>query len=671
MCGIAGFLGRGSDFFKHAPIIAKAMADALSHRGPDDAGVWCDPAAGVALSHRRLSIIDLSPAGHQPMVSACGRYVVVFNGEIYNHLELRAELETRGAVATWRGHSDTETLLEYVADRGVRRTLEACTGMFAFALWDRNSRKLVLARDRMGEKPLYYGRQGDWFLFGSELKSLAAHPHFRGQPSPEALTLLLRYNYIPSPHSIFSGIYKLSPGCFLTLEPGKEESVEQYWSLAQVARSAADCPFAGTEREAVDRLETELSRAIQSQRLSDVPLGALLSGGIDSSTIVALLQRQSSRPVKTFTVGFSERDHDEAAYAAAVARHLGTDHSEVVLSAGDALALIPLLPRVYDEPFADSSQLPTQLVMRLARQHVTVALSGDGADELFGGYNRYWMLPAVWKRAGWLPRSLRGAIGASLLYFTPSQWDMLLRTVGALVKTAQPGDRVHKLAHRLRSIRDINDLFLSTVSAWEDPKGAVVATREPPSTMADKGSWPKLSDPIARMMALDGMTYLPDDILAKVDRAAMSVSLETRAPYLDHHVVEFAWRLPMSLKVRGRTGKWALRQVLHRHVPQSLVDRPKMGFSLPLDAWLRGPLRDWAESLLDPSLLRQQGYFREGAVRRVWTGHLAGGSYSSRLWSILMFQAWLAEFTAGQQVISQVLSRQTSTTLELSGIPAG
>jgi asparagine synthase (glutamine-hydrolysing) len=651
MCGIAGFFDSQCGPAEKYHAVASAMASCLAHRGPDDSGTWLDPDAGLALAHRRLSILDLSTAGRQPMISHCGRYVIVFNGEIYNHLDLRADLEAAGSAPIWRGHSDTETLLAHIGAHGIERTLDACVGMFAFAIWDRVHRQLVLARDRMGEKPLFYGWADGVFLFGSELKALRAHPAFRGTLNREALCLLLRYNYVPAPHSIFEGIFKLPAGCLLTVgadeRTARAATPEQYWSFSRVALQGEQNPFSGDEVAAADQLERELGRAIQSQSIADVPLGALLSGGVDSSTVVALMQAHSTRAVKTFTIGFNERDHDEAVYAAAVARHLRTDHTELFLTSQDALDLIPELPRVYDEPFADSSQLPTQLVMRLARQHVTVALSGDGADELFGGYNRYRLLPATWRRVGWVPSSVRRVMGSSLLHLSSQQWDRVLRPLALLLGIAQPGDKVHKLAARMKHIGDIEDLFLSAVSAWEDPGQAVHATNEPHSFLADKSSWPALRNPVARMMALDAVTYLPDDILTKVDRASMAASLEARAPYLDHRVVAFACQLPMDLKLRGRRGKWLLRQVLHRYVPTTLVERPKMGFSVPLDTWLRGPLRDWAHTLLSPSRLRQQGYFDAKTVEHVWNAHLAGGSYSARLWSVLMFQAWLD--TAGTE----------------------
>lgn len=644
MCGFAGFLTK---WLSHddACGIATAMADRIVHRGPDDHGVWIDGANGIALAHRRLAIVDLSAAGHQPMLSASGRYVLAYNGEIYNHLDLRRELESKGAVLGWRGHSDTETVLACIEAWGVEATLKRCVGMFAFALWNRESRSLVLARDRAGEKPLYYGWQGDAFLFGSELKALRAHPAFNASVNQGALALLLRHNYIPAPHSIHEGIFKLSPGTWLEITQGQRDlQPRHYWSLADVAERGMADPFTGSDAEAVDELARLLGRAVAGQQVADVPLGALLSGGVDSSLTTALMQAQSNRPVRTFTIGFEDKSYDEGGYAHAVAMHLGTEHTELQLSGAEALALVPKLPTMYDEPFADSSQLPTHLVMHLARQHVTVALSGDAGDEFFGGYNRYLAAPAAWKRIGWMPRGMRRLLGDGLLAL-PS--DTLNRIAGPLAKRfgiAQPGDKAHKLGRRLANVRDMDDFFVSLVKEWPDAAGMVVGGYIPPNLLDSRDCWPKLQDPVARMMALDGLTYLPDDILVKVDRASMAVSLETRAPFLDRDVMEFAWRLPMSMKIRDGKGKWILRQLLDRHVPRALIERPKMGFGIPLDQWLRGPLREWASDLLAEDRLRREGFLHPQAITSAWQAHLKGeASFGYRLWSVLMFQAWLEE----------------------------
>lgn len=646
MCGLAGFL----DFSGRYPELGEVafrMASRLFERGPDDSGIWQDAESGIALVHRRLAIVDLSASGHQPMVSTSGRFVLVYNGELYNHTALRQELEATDQALSWRGHSDTETLLACIGAWGVEATLKRSVGMFAFALWDRQARTLVLARDRAGEKPLYYGWQGDTFLFGSELKALRAHPAFNAAVDRGALALYLRHNYIPAPYSIHQGIFKLPPGTWLELRQGlRNLEPRAYWSLAEVAERGASDPFTGSDLEAVDEVARLLGNAVAVQQVADVPLGALLSGGIDSTLITALMRAQSSRPVRTFTIGFDEKAYDEATHARAVAAHLGTEHTELRVSANDALDLIPQLPSMYDEPFADSSQLPTHLVMRLARQHVTVALSGDAGDEFFGGYNRYFLAPKVWRRMGWMPAPVRHGVGR-MLTCVPA--DTINRWAGPLADRmgiAQSGNKAHKLGRSLRHMRGIDDLYVSLVSEWPDADGMVVDGFIPPNLLDARERWPALVDPVARMMALDGLTYLPDDILVKVDRAAMAVSLETRAPFLDRDVMEFAWRLPLHIKLRDGKGKWILRQLLDRYVPRDLIERPKMGFGIPLDEWLRGPLREWAGDLLGEDRLRREGYLHPEAITRTWNAHVRGqGSCGYRLWSVLMFQAWLAEQT--------------------------
>lgn len=642
MCGVIGFRSPGALRQSDATIV-HAMADAIRHRGPDDDGVWCDPESGFALAHRRLSILDLSPAGHQPMHSASGRWVLAYNGEVYNHLALRQRLESESAAPAWRGHSDTETLLACIEAWGIECTLQASVGMFAIALWDRSERALVLARDRIGEKPLFYGWQGDTFLFGSELKALRAHPAFNPAVDRGALALLLRHNYVPAPYSIYQGIHKLPPGTFLRLGGGQRD-VEPvpYWSLAEVAERGMADPFSGSDAEAVDELARILGNAVAGQQVADVPLGALLSGGIDSSLITSLMQAQSTRRVRTFTIGFDEKAYDEATHARAVAAHLGTEHTELRLSANDTLGLIPQLPSMYDEPFADSSQLPTHLVMKLARQHVTVALSGDAGDEFFGGYNRYFLGPRTWQRIGWMPAPLRRSLGSAMTAVPAHTVNHLAAPLARRLGVAQPGDKAHKLGLRLRRVESIDDLYVSLVTEWPDAASIVVGGHIPPNLLDAREEWPRLQDPVARMMALDGLTYLPDDILTKVDRASMAVSLETRAPFLDRDVMEFAWRLPMHMKLRDGKGKWILRQLLDRHVPRVLIERPKMGFGIPLDQWLRGPLREWAGDLLAEDRLHREGYLRPEEITRTWQAHLRGeGSFGYRLWSVLMFQAWL------------------------------
>jgi len=635
------------------------MAEAITRRGPDDAGVWSDPDAGLALAHRRLAVLDLSPAGHQPMRSASGRYVLVFNGEIYNHLTLRQELERTGLLSgPWCGHSDTETLLAAIEAWGLEDALQRCVGMFAMALWDRREHSLQLARDRFGEKPLYWGLSGTGderaLLFGSELAALRAWPGFSNPIHRPALAQLLRFGAIAAPTAIHSGIQQLLPGHLVTIQAPLKPDLPQpqaWWCFrSQVAEClshpTAD-PAAGLEA-----LEAALSAAVQQQSMADVPLGSFLSGGIDSSLITALLQAQSSRPVRTFTIGFEEAGYNEARYARAVAAYLGTDHSETILTATDAQALIPLLPRLYSEPFADASQLPTHLVCREARRSgLTVALSGDGGDELFGGYNRYFWGPRIWNRLAWLPWPLRRSLGLAIRSLPPAGWDAL----GRPLPIHQLGHKAHKLADRLRYVRSADDLYRSLVSEWRDPAALLQpdADGSPIQEPSSPLDWPLPAglsgDAVARMMATDTLNYLPNDILTKVDRAAMAASLETRAPFLDHRVAEVAWRLPMAMKIHpgkgGGTSKWALRQILYKHVPPALIERPKAGFGIPIGHWMRGPLRSWAEDLLEPGQLRRQGYLRPEPIQTLWLQHLSGRfDHTGKLWSILMWQAWLAEW---------------------------
>ncbi len=645
MCGIAGILNdeqSGDTLAGHAG----RMADTLVHRGPDDAGVWTEPELGLALAHRRLSILDLSREGHQPMASACGRYRIVFNGEVYNHIPLRRELVREG-VAGWRGHSDTEVMLAAIAAWGVRRALERFTGMFAFALWDRETRKLTLARDRLGEKPLYYGYCGKLFLFGSELKALRAHPGFKADIDRDALALMQRLSYIPAPHSIYRGIQKLLPGSLLDIQPGRpsEPRPEVYWCAKTVAEQGQHEPFGGSEEEALDELERLLGDAVSQQMIADVPLGAFLSGGVDSSATVALMQAQSTRPIKTFTIGFWEQSFNEAEYAKAVASYLGTEHTELYITPGQALDVIPRLPRLYDEPYGDSSQVPTFLVSELAREHVTVCLSGDGGDELFGGYNRYFWANDLWRRLGWAPGPLRAALAGMLTAASPAAWDRVFRALRPLTPASlryqNPGDKIHKLAQIL-AVRDPEQIYRGLVSQWKEPEALVLDSHEPATVLTDPAGRPDLPDFMHRIMQLDTVTYLPDGILVKVDRAAMGVSLETRIPLLDHRVVEFSWRLPLRMKIHSGERKRLLRKLLYRHVPAELIERPKMGFGIPLADWLRGPLRDWSECLLAESRLRDEGYFNPAMVQTYWKEHLSGQrNWSYYLWNVLAFQSWL------------------------------
>ncbi len=657
MCGLTGFwrsLGGQRD---EATATVQRMADTLIHRGPDDAGVWVDEAAGLALGHRRLSILDLSPAGHQPMVSPSGRYVIAFNGEIYNHLALRSQLEKVGADGTapaWRGHSDTETLLAAFEAWGIEETLKRAVGMFALALWDRQTRMLTLARDRLGEKPLYYGRVRGALVFGSELKAIRAYPGFDNPIERRALALYMRHNYIPAPWSIYQGIWKLPPGTYLqfraedalTPDPtpkGRGEPVA-YWSARAVAEAGLADPFMGSEQEAVAELDRLLRQSLAGQMIADVPLGAFLSGGIDSSTVVAVMQALSSQPVKTFTIGFHEGEYNEAGHAKAVANHLGTDHTEWYVTPREALDVIPKLPALYDEPFADSSQIPTHLVCAAARRHVTVALSGDGGDELFGGYNRYFWAMRLWRRLRLVPRPLRAAAAAFATALSPAAWNQCLSTLRPLLpkrlRYANFGDKLHKAA-ALFSARRPEALYLRLVSHWDDPTELVQGAKEPTTPITDPAAWLNGPDFERRMMYLDTITYLTDDILVKVDRAAMGVSLETRVPLLDHRIVEFAWRLPLAMKIRDGQGKWLLRQVLYLYVPRALIERPKMGFGVPIDHWLRGPLKDWAEDLLAEERFKREGFFDPAPIRQKWTEHLSGKrNWQYHLWDVLMFQAW-------------------------------
>jgi asparagine synthase (glutamine-hydrolysing) len=651
MCGFVGFLGGlESSGFSDGKAVLLDMANSIVSRGPDDAGYWEDSNFQIGLGHRRLSIVDLTAAGHQPMLSESGRYVMVYNGEIYNHMDCRASLAKGGSTLAWRGHSDTETLLAGFDAWGIKGTVEKSIGMFAFAVWDMQTHTLTLGRDRLGEKPLYYGWQGNGqhasFLFGSELKALKAHPAFAASIDRNALCLLMRYNYIPAPYSIYQGVAKLEAGCLLTVSLAQPEpNVVRYWSASEVAVAGCAAPFAGTPTQAIDALEVLLKSAIQQQMMADVPLGAFLSGGIDSSTVVALMQAQSSRPVKTFTIGFNEEGYNEAVHAKAVAKHLGTEHTELYVSPQQALDVIPRLPTLYCEPFSDSSQIPTFLVSQLARQQVTVSLSGDAGDELFCGYNRYVMASKLWQKLSVFPAGSRRLAARGLTALSPSTWSALLGPVqGLLLGTlhqANLGDKLHKAAGVLAS-GSVDALYLGLVSHWHDPASIVIGGTEPPTLLT--GNVPALDglDDIQRMMGLDALTYLPDDILVKVDRAGMGVSLEGRVPFLDHRVVEFAWRLPQSMKLRDGVGKWVLRQILYRHVPKDLIERPKMGFGVPIGDWLRGPLRDWAENLLDEARLKREGYFHPGPIRKKWAEHLTGArNWQYHLWDVLMFQAWL------------------------------
>lgn len=644
MCGIAGIFSlRRAD-----PAVLALMAGSIAHRGPDDEGIWQDPGAGIGFAHRRLAVIDLSSGGHQPMHSANGRFTICFNGEIYNHPEIRAELEARGLMPEggWRGHSDTEVLLQAVVTWGLEGALTRSVGMFALALWDHKDRQLHLARDRFGEKPLYYGWADRDLVFGSELKALRCHPQFDAAINRNALGAFASRTYIPAPLTIYRGVFKLEPGTILTLsrdalarplaEPPKEGiqaalRLTRYWSYREVVRNGLDDPISN-EAEAIEALEQQLSEAIGAQSLADVPVGAFLSGGIDSSTIAALYQRRSSRPIHTYSIGFEEAGFDEAKHAKAVALHLGTTHHELYVSVSEARDVIPLLPAMYDEPFGDSSQIPMFLVSRFARQDVTVALTGDGGDELFGGYNRHVIAPRLWRHMRRVPRPLRSLVAGPLSRIPSSFWSRQSRqSVGARVKK---GLRIAQAAST------IDDIYLNFLDEWSQEKNPVIGVGEICGFDLDLRRAP---DDV-RMMYCDGVSYLPDDILCKVDRASMAVSLETRVPFLDHRVAALAARIPVDLKIRGGQGKQILRKLLYRHVPEALIDRPKAGFAIPVGEWIKGSLRPWAEELLDRKKLKEEGWFDAEIVDRRWQDHLAGRRDSApALWAILMFQAWLAE----------------------------
>lgn len=641
MCGIAGFLTSSAETELDLKVAVTRMIAQLAYRGPDDSGIWVDRVAGVALGHRRLSILDLSPDGHQPMHSESGRYVTVFNGEVYNFADLRRELKSIGHV--FRSRSDTEVILAAIEQWGVEEALLRFNGMFAIAVWDRKARQLHLIRDRLGEKPLYYGWMGKTFLFGSELKALVSHPEFKAELDRKALALYLRYSCIPAPYSIYRGIQKLMPAARLTLklsDQGILPPAVPYWSAEEANRRGLEDQFAGSPDEATAQLDELLRDAVKMRMVADVPLGAFLSGGVDSSIVVALMQAQSARPVRTFSIGFHDDAYNEAKHAAAVARHLCTDHTELYVSAEDIVPVIPRLPALYDEPFSDSSQIPTYLVSALARKHVTVSLSGDGGDELFGGYKRYFGWGKVWQKLGWVPHSARQAASWSLRRLSPQQWNHLARCL-SLKELNCAGDRVHRLA-RILSAEDAFLRYQAILSVWETPSLVLQDADEPSSLIRDRCRGTGFSDFCRNMMFLDTVTYLPDDILTKVDRASMAVSLETRIPFLDYRVVEFAARLPLSMNIRGGAGKWLLRHLLYRYVPTNLIERPKKGFALPIADWLRGPLRDWAENLLDEHRLRSEDYFRPAIVRKLWEEHLSRQrDLSPHMWGLLMFEAWL------------------------------
>lgn len=649
MCGINGFYSKHSFTFDN--VISK-MNSAIYHRGPDTNGTWLDKNAGIVFGHQRLSIIDLSSSGNQPMQSNSGRYILTYNGEVYNHTRIRKELEKNNNNINWRGKSDTETLLEAIDFWGIENAINKIDGMFAFGLWDKKNRSLTLARDRIGEKPLYYGWQGKGdkkvFLFSSELKALNAHPEFRREINRDVISLQLRHNYIPAPYSIFKNIYKLLPGHYLELsETDLKKSLlpnsKCYWSMADTAIYGINNQFTQSNADIQNNLENHIKSSVKKQMISDVPIGAFLSGGIDSSTIVALMQSQSNIPIRTFTIGFNEDDYDEAKYAKNIARHLGTDHTELYISSKKAIETIPKLPTIYDEPFSDSSQIPTFLVSQLAHKHVKVALSGDAGDELFCGYNRYLMSKKFQFLLKLMPLFSRKFLASGLQSVSPKAWNSISRLLPGINKYNNFGDKIHKMANAL-GVKTLNDLHYNLCSNWHTPTDVVSHSKELGTFLTQFKPQLKGLNPEQEMMALDFLNYLPDDILVKVDRAAMASSLETRTPFLDHNLIEYVWKIPQSLKLKNGQGKWILRQILNKYVPQNLTDRPKMGFGVPIDVWLRGPLRDWAESLLNEKKLKQEGYFNSQLIRNKWEEHLSNKkNWQHHLWSVLMFEAWIDE----------------------------
>jgi asparagine synthase (glutamine-hydrolysing) len=646
MCGIAGFLDlkrRSGD--NELKSLVASMAGTLRHRGPDDHGVWVDAEAGVAFGHTRLAIIDLSPAGAQPMMSACGRFTLSYNGEIYNASELRAELERAGHV--FRGHSDTEVMVEGFAEWGVRRTVERLIGMFAFAGFDRNTRILTLGRDRLGIKPLYWGRANGRIVFASELKALAALPEWAPEIDTQALASYLCIGYVPAPSSIYLGIEKLEPGTLINITADGKTRVERYWSLLEVAEHGQAARLDLGETEARDRLEALLSDAVSRRMVADVPLGVFLSGGIDSSTVTALMQANSAQPVRSFTIGFHEQGFNEAKQAKAVAAHLGTDHTELYVTPEQAREVVPELPTIYDEPFADSSQVPTFLVSQMTRTHVTVALSGDGGDELFAGYTRYSQGLRIARTLGLLPRPVSACLACIIRAVPSPSWERLFDIMPSRIRPRLPGDKLQKLAGVLG--KDARDYYRTLIAQWADAWSVVRGAAKREHAVFNDDVRQRFGDELSWMQYADSVSYLPDDILTKVDRASMAVSLEARVPLLDHRIVAFAWQLPGHLKMRGGQGKWLLRQVLYKHVPKKLVERPKMGFGVPIDNWLRGPLKDWASELLDPAAMNQGGLLDPQPIQEKWEEHQSGRrNWQHLLWNVLMFEAWRCQLHAAR-----------------------
>jgi len=654
MCGIAGFINARVDCDEDIEAYALNMVRKLSHRGPDDEGFWIDKSINLIFAHRRLKILDLSYAGHQPMVSKSGQHVLVFNGEIYNHIEIRKIIENKYGpeIHNWIGNSDTETFLISLIILGIDKTLSIAEGMFAFALWDSSNKILSLGRDRLGEKPLYYGFVGNRFTFASELKAFKVLPEFNGSVNRQAVGLYLRHNYIPAPHSIYSNIYKLPSGSLLSIKYDQIfkkniPSPTQYWSLDEVVKKSRSNIFQGSEAEAVHKLDSLLLGSVQGQMIADVPLGGFLSGGIDSSTVVALMTKITASPVQTFTVGFKEASYNEANYAKAISHFLGTKHSELIVDSVMALGILPLLAKVYDEPFSDVSQIPMVLVSTLARERVSVCLSGDGGDELFGGYNRYIYLKRIWSQFGWLPINFRKAFAGLLTLLSKEELNFFYYKLGSLFpnawKYSNPSSNLKKLSEILVA-KSAEEMYEMLIFNWINTSEILSAPEESIINLFDKINLNETLSLDQQMMYLDSILYLPDDILVKLDRAAMSVSLETRLPFLNSGVIDFAWSLPQDMKIKAGKGKWLLRELLFQYVPKHLIERPKMGFGVPIAIWLRGPLKKWANDMLNINLVRQQGFLNPDKVDELWKQHLSGKQdQSSKLWNILMFQSWLIE----------------------------
>jgi asparagine synthase (glutamine-hydrolysing) len=645
MCGISGFITKEYLPADNYDNILDSFNESLAHRGPDASGKWYDEENKIGLAHRRLSILDLSVAASQPMISDNGNYVIVFNGEIYNHLEIRNKLSIR----SFKSHSDTETLLYAFQEFGIETTLNMTVGMFALALWDRENKTLYLARDRFGEKPLYYGFSNGNFIFSSELKALKKYPNFNSDLNRESIALYFRYSYIPSPFTIYNGINKLPPGSYLKIQNLNNNSSNDnlkpiyYWNFNQIIINAQNNIFNIADNDAINLVEDQLNKTIKGQMISDVPLGAFLSGGIDSSLVVALMQNQSKNSIKTFTIGFNESNFNEAVYAKDVARHLNTDHTELYVTSKDALSVIPMLSNIYDEPFADSSQIPTYLVSKMTKSKVTVSLSGDAGDEVFGGYNRYIFANNIWSKFNACPYFLRNSIKHSLTSISPTKYDKINEVFKSIniSKINNLGDKIFKFSE-LMNCKNEYEVYLNLVSQWPNTNDLILNNHEPLSIVNDKNKWPKLNNFTNWMMAIDTLSYLPDDILTKVDRAGMATSLETRIPFLDHNLVEMAWRLPLNMKIRNGQSKWILRQILNKYVPSELINRPKMGFGVPIDIWLRGPLKEWGSELLDYTRIKNEGYFNPEIVTNKWNEHQSGKrNWQHQIWSLLMFQSWL------------------------------